>query len=111
MAKKNNKLKIHVTKGDVVQIISGDYKGKTGVIKQVLIKTSQVIIENTNLKTKHLRPKKENEVGKIIQIESPIHSSNVMLYSKNQKISSRYTKIINKNNYKQRILKKTNEVV
>ena len=93
---RKKKIHMHVKKGDLVQIISGDHKGKIGEIKQVI-------------KTKHLRPIKENEAGKILQIESPIHSSNVMLYSKSKNVCSRYYKIINDNNSKTRILKKTGE--
>lgn len=101
----NKQKKIHIKKGDTVKIITGDEKGKTGEIIKVISKTQQVIIQNINLKTKHLRPKQENEAGKIIQIEAPIHSSNVMLYNNNSKTASKYEYKIKKNN-KQKVLKK-----
>lgn len=111
MTRKIKKNKIHITKGDIIQIISGDYKGKIGKVKDIFVKKCQVIVENANAKTKHLKPKNNDEAGQIIQIEAPIHSSNVMLYSQNKKVASRYNKIIDKNNIKQRILKKTNEQI
>lgn len=103
--------KIHVKKGDTVKIISGNNKGKIGKIIKIVSKTGKVIVQNINIKTKHLRPKQEGETGQIIQIEAPIHSSNVMLYSTHHKISSRYNYIINDKNIKQRILKKTGEII
>ena len=111
MRKKNNKHKIHIKNGDTVKIISGDHKGKIGEVTKVIYQNKNVIIKNINLKTKHIRPKQENDAGQIIQIECPIHSSNVMLYSMTHKIPSRYSKIKDINKKKQRILKKTGEII
>lgn len=108
---KIKKNKIHVKKGDNVQIISGKYKGEIGKISKTFIKTGKVLIQNINLKTKHIRPKQEGETGQIIKIEAAIHSSNVMLYSKEKEIASRYHIILNNQKIKQRILKKTGEIV
>lgn len=105
------KNKIHVKNGDTVQVISGKHKGEIGTITKILNKTSQVIIENLNIKTKHVRPAQKEESGKIITFEAPIHSSNVMLYSVKHKICSRYKILTNENNTKQRQLKKTEEII
>nr|YP_010195587.1 ribosomal protein L24 [Gracilaria baiana]UAD82984.1 ribosomal protein L24 [Gracilaria baiana] len=82
MKTKKTSRKTHVKKGDTVQIISGREKGKIGTIIKVLPKRNQVIIENLNIATKHLKPQKESNSGKIVQIEKPINISNVMLYKK-----------------------------
>nr|YP_010903919.1 ribosomal protein L24 [Hypnea musciformis]WCH56970.1 ribosomal protein L24 [Hypnea musciformis] len=108
---KGKKNKIHVKQGDYVQIISGTHKGKTGKITKIIYKKQQVIVENINLKTKHIQPKQEQDSGKIIQIEAPIHSSNVMLYSVNEKTASRFRYIKNNKNKKQRILIKNSEII
>jgi len=108
---KKHKNKIHVKQGDVVKIIAGKDKGKIGQIEKILTKTNQVIIKNINIKTKHLRPKQEGEVGQIIKIEAAIHSSNVMLYSQEKQIASRYQMIKNSQGKKQRILIKTREII
>lgn len=100
--------KVHVKKGNIVKIIAGKYKGEVGEVIKVIPKTQKVIIKNINLKTKHSRSKQENQAGKIIQIEAPIHSSNVMLYSQKYNIASRY-KYIFHNNKKIKILQKTKE--
>lgn len=104
------KTKIHVKNGDIVEIISGRYKGQTGKIIKTLYKSSQVIIENLNVKTKHTRPNQKEESGKIVNFEAPIHSSNVMLYSTKHKICSRYHIIVNKESQKYRQLNKTQEI-
>nr|QVY58010.1 50S ribosomal protein L24 [Betaphycus gelatinus] len=102
--------KLHIKKGDNVKIISGANKGKIGIISKVIYKKQQVIIKNINMQTKHIQAKKEGDTGRIIQFEAPIHSSNVMLYSTNNKIASRY-KCKTLNNIKTRILIKTGEII
>nr|WMP11888.1 50S ribosomal protein L24 [Laurencia australis]WMP12099.1 50S ribosomal protein L24 [Laurencia australis] len=71
------KYKIRAQKGDKVKIISGKYKGQTGVIKEVLNEKNKVIIKDINLQTKHIKVKQSEEKGSIKQIEGPIHYSNV----------------------------------
>ena len=105
------KNKIHVKNGDTVKIISGKYRGQIGEITKIIRKKNQVIIKNLNLKTKHIRPNQKEESGKIINIEAPIHSSNVMLYSTQYKICSRYNTIYRENLKKYRQLKKTQEFI
>ena len=102
---------MHIKNGDTVQIISGKYKGQIGKIIKALPKTSQVIIKNLNLKTKHVRPNQKEENGKIINFEAPIHSSNVMLYSIENKTRSRYNTILDTKSKKYRQLKKNNEII
>ena len=104
------KKKMHVKTGDTVQVISGKHKGKIGKIIRVLNKKSQVIIQNLNIKTKHVRPSQKEESGKIVNIEAPIHSSNVMLYSNKHQIRSRFHIIINEQFKKYRQLNKTQEI-
>ncbi len=67
----------HVRKGDTVIVTSGDHKGVTGEIMEVLTKSDQVIIKGVNLRTKHIRPTQINPKGGIVQIEAPIHISKV----------------------------------
>jgi large subunit ribosomal protein L24 len=100
------KSSIHVKKGDTVKIISGRDKGKVGEILKILSPTSQVIVKDINIKKKHIKPKKEGEVGRISQFEAPIHSSKVMLYSIEKKVASRISIQTNLNGTKVRILKK-----
>lgn len=109
--KKTKRFKMHVKKGDTVQIIAGKYKNKIGEIIQILPQTSKVIIKNLNIKIKHIKPKQGEEKGKIINFEAPIHSSNVKLYSIKMKTSSRYKIIFDENQIKYRKLNKTGEII
>lgn len=81
LKKIQNKYKINIKKGETVKIITGKSKGKIGKIKTIISKKHKIIIENINLKKKHLRPKKEGETGKIVEIETPIHISNIKKYN------------------------------
>lgn len=100
------KASFHVKKGDTVKVISGHDKGKIGEITEILKQKNQVIVKEVNIKKKHIKPKKEGEMGRISQFEAPISSSNVMLYSKEKKVASRVSNRINPDGTKTRILKK-----
>ena len=103
--------KMHVRKGDTIQVISGRDKGKVGEITTVNPKTSQVTIEGVNVRTKHVKPQQEGESGQIITFEAPIHSSNVMLYSTNEKTVSRVVYTFTEDGRKVLMLRKTGEII
>jgi large subunit ribosomal protein L24 len=103
--------KMHVKKGDTVQVISGAEKGKVGEVLTVLPKLSKVVVKGVNIKTKHVKPRQEGESGQITTFEAPIHSSNVMLYSTKQKVASRVCYSFTDDGRKVRMLKKTGEVI
>lgn len=65
--------------GDNVKIVAGKHKGQTGKIKKIILKTNGVIIENINFKTKHIKPKQNEEKGTIEKILSPINISNIKI--------------------------------
>jgi len=104
-------LKMHVKRGDTVQIISGSEKGKIGQIVKVLPKDSKVVVEGVNVKTKHVKPQQDGESGQITTFEAPIHSSNVMLYSSKEKVASRICYTYKEDGRKVRMLKKTGEIL
>ncbi|NJK55183.1 MAG: 50S ribosomal protein L24 [Pleurocapsa sp. SU_5_0] len=103
--------RMHVRKGDTIQVISGRDKGKVGEITAVNPKTSQVTIEGVNVRTKHVKPRQEGESGQIITFEAPIHSSNVMLYSTKEKTVSRVGYTYTEDGRKVRMLRKTGEII
>ncbi len=103
--------RMHVKKDDIVQVISGSYKGKVGRVLRVFPTTSEVIIEGVNRKTKHLKPQRDGEQGQIIVKEFPIHSSKVMLYSEKEKTASRICYTYTPEGKKVRMLKKTGEIL
>ncbi|XP_057728018.1 50S ribosomal protein L24, chloroplastic [Arachis stenosperma] len=103
--------KMHVKVGDTVKIISGHEKGKVGEIVRLFKHNSTVIVKDINLKTKHMKSREEGEPGQIIKIEGPIHSSNVMLYSKDQNVASRVGHKVLDNGKRVRYLVKTGEII
>src|SRR5690606_41902063 len=70
--------RMRITKGDIVQVISGDDKGKQGRVIQVYPKTGRITIEGVNFSTKHQRATNTIEAG-IVPREAPIHHSKAML--------------------------------
>ncbi|MDQ3197984.1 MAG: 50S ribosomal protein L24 [Chthoniobacterales bacterium] len=74
-----NRVKHHVKKGDNVEVISGNFRGSTGKILQVLPKKNRVLIEGVRLIKRHLRKSQDNPSGSISEREGPIHISNVKL--------------------------------
>jgi large subunit ribosomal protein L24 len=69
---------LHVKKGDKVQVISGKDKGKQGVILEAYPTRERVLVEGVNIVKKHSKPSQLNPQGGIIDMEAPIHVSNVM---------------------------------
>lgn len=72
MAKQN------IKKGDTVIVIAGRDKGKTGKVVRVVTADDKVVVERIGLVKKHRKPRGQ-EPGGILEIETPIHISNVML--------------------------------
>jgi large subunit ribosomal protein L24 len=77
-AKVKNKLK----KNDQVTIVTGKNKGNSGRILKVDRKNHTVIIESQNMVKKAMRQRKQNQKGGIVEIEAPVHMSNVMIVCK-----------------------------
>ena len=71
--------KIPMKVGDIVEVFSGSSKGKTGEVLRLYRNTGKILVKGINIKNKHLKPNKKNEVGEIKQIEALIHHSNVKL--------------------------------
>ena len=69
----------HVRKNDLVQVIAGKEKGKTGKVLQVFPKKDRVLVEKVNFIKRHSRPSAKTRQGGIIQKEAPVHVSNVLL--------------------------------
>ena len=66
-----------IKKGDTVKVLSGNDKGKTGEVLEVIPKTQRVIVKGVNVRKKHVKPRKQGEEGGIIPVECSIHSSKV----------------------------------
>lgn len=69
---------MHIKKDDMVQVIAGDHKGTTGKVLRVMQDENKVIIQGINLAKKHVKPSRKSPSGGRINIEQPIHVSNVL---------------------------------
>jgi large subunit ribosomal protein L24 len=74
-----SRFRFHVKKGDNVEVISGNFKGSSGKILEVIPGKQQVLVEGVRIIKKHLRKSEDNPQGKIAEREGPIHISNVKL--------------------------------
>lgn len=66
-------------KGDKVIVITGKNKKKSGEIKKVFPKTGKVLVSGINLKKRHRKPTRAGSKGNIVDVEFPIHISNLKL--------------------------------
>ena len=95
--------------GDKVVVIAGSDKGKEGKIIKTLRSENKVVVEGVNVVKKHQKPT-ANENGGIIEVEKPIHASNVMIVDPKTKKGTRIGHTTDtKTGKKIRIAKKSNE--
>lgn len=87
-------MRIH--KGDIVKILTGKDRGKTGKVIKVFPKNMKVTVEGVNIYKKHSRPKRQGEKGEIVEVVRPIAISNVMVVcpkcNKPNRLSFRFEK-------------------
>ena len=105
------RIKMRIKTGDLVKVINGKEKGKTGEVLKTLPLENRVVVKGLNLRTKHVKPTQEGETGRILTEEASIHASNVMFFSKDKKLTSKIEYFIDKEGVKKRRLKKTGEVI
>lgn len=115
MNKTNAKLKmarpVHVKRGDMVMVIAGKDKGKTGVVKRVLTHNAKLVVEGINKVKKAVKANPAYGVqGGFIEFEAPMPSSKVMLFSHHAKKPTRISYTIDeKTGQKTRICKHTKQ--
>ena len=80
-----NRIKLHVHKGDNVEVISGNFRGSSGKVLEVLPKKQRVLIEGVRIIKKHLKKSQDNPQGKIAEREGPIHISNVRVLERGER--------------------------
>ncbi|MFO7263077.1 MAG: 50S ribosomal protein L24 [Bacillaceae bacterium G1] len=100
---------MHVKTGDMVKVIAGKDKGKTGRILKAFPKKQRVLVEGVNLVKKHTKPSQANPQGGIIEQEAPIHVSNVMPLDPKTGEPTRVGYKVLPNGKKVRIAKKSGE--
>lgn len=74
---------MHVKTGDEVLVIAGKNKNRRGKITRAIPTANRVVVENVNMVKKHMKPRGPRQRGGIIEVEAPLHVSNVMLICPN----------------------------
>lgn len=103
--------KLKVRRGDLVQVIAGDSKGKQGRILEMVLKDSRAIVEGANMVSKHTKPNAANPNGGIVKKEATIHVSNLMLVDAKTNKVTRVGKKINADGKSVRIAKISGEEI
>ena len=101
----------HVKKGDTVEIKTGVNKGATGKVMRVIPGKDRILVEGVNLAYKHVRPSQKNPQGGIIEKESSIHISNVMVIDPKTNEPTRVGYKFLEDGTKVRISKKSGEML
>lgn len=103
--------KVHVKTGDTVVVLSGKNKGKKGKVMAVSPKEGKVIVENVNMVSKHVKPRKMGEAGGIVKAEGAMYASKVQIVCPRCKKPTRIGHKINEDGTKNRICRKCGEIL
>jgi len=101
---------LHIKKGDIVEIIAGDHKGATGRVLRVIPEKNRVVVQGQNIAKKHVRPSRRNPQGGRINIEQPVHISNVLPVNPKSSRGSKVHYQINEDGSKKRIASDGTEI-
>ena len=100
-----------IKKNDIVYVLAGRDKGKTGKVFKVMPKKDRALVEGINYVKKHARKTKTDQQGGIIQMESAIHISNIALFCKNCNKASRVGINVLADGTRSRFCKRCKEVI
>jgi large subunit ribosomal protein L24 len=103
--------KLNFKKGETVQVLSGEDRGKQGRILNVIPTKGRAVVEGLNMISKHTKPNAKNQQGGIIKQEASIHVSNLMLVDPSTGEPCRVGRKKNKDGKLVRYSKKTGETI
>ena len=104
------RVKLHITKGDTVQVISGDDKGKRARVLRANPKNGRVTLEGVNIVKRHRKATQTSEAG-IVEFPAPIHHSKVMLVDPKTGAPTRIRRRIDKDGTMERIAVKSGQSI
>jgi len=107
---------MRIRKGDIVKVLSGKNRGKTGRVLKVDVDKLRVLVEGVNLIKRHSRPTQKNPKGGVVEKESPLHVSKVQLMDTRNNTPTRVGYRTLRNDHGQitgkvRISKKSGEII
>lgn len=98
-------------KNDTVQVISGEFKGKTGRIIKMIREKNKAIVENINVVKRHTKPNQKNQQGGIVEKEAAIDLSNLLLVCPKSGKPTRLGVSVLENGERVRFSKKAKEII
>jgi large subunit ribosomal protein L24 len=105
------RVKMPVVRGDQVQVVRGDDKGKRGEVIRVFPKKGRITVKGVNIVKRHRKARTAEEQSGIIEMEAPIHVSNVMLIDPKSGDPTRTRMRIDEDGTKERISVKSGDAI
>lgn len=100
---------LRIKKNDTVYVVAGKDRGKTG--KVIRVHGERVLVEGVNRVKKHMRRTREDQKGGIIEVERPLHISNVQVYCRSCSKPARVGASVQKDRTKVRVCRKCKEAI
>jgi large subunit ribosomal protein L24 len=97
---------MHVRKGDLVEVMSGEDRGKRAAVIRALPKDNQVVVEKVNVVYKHLKKSGKHPQGGRLEVEAPINASKVLLVCPSCNRGVRTGRLLKEDGTKVRVCKK-----
>lgn len=110
-ADNRERVKMPVVRGDQVQVVRGDDKGKRGEVIRVYTKKGRITVKGVNIVKRHRKVRTAEEQSGIIEMEAPIHVSNVMLIDPKSGEPTRTRMRIDEDGTKERISVKSGDAI
>lgn len=110
-ADNRERVKMPVVRGDQVQVVRGDDKGKRGEVIRVYTKKGRITVKGVNMVKRHRKARTADEQSGIIEMEAPIHVSNVMLIDPKSGEPTRTRMRIDEDGTKERISVKSGDTI
>lgn len=110
-ARKAERVRLSVTKGDTVRVMRGEDAGKEGKILRVFPKSGRVTIEGINIVKRHRKARRAEEQSQIMEMPAPVHHSNVMLLDPKSGEPTRLRRRIDDDGTKERIAVKSGDAI
>ncbi len=104
-------VRIRLKKNDLVEVITGKERGKTGKILKVLREKNLVLVEKLNMIKRHTRPTPTTGQGGIIEKEAPLQVSKVMLICPKCTTATRFRLTVTAEGKKARVCRKCKELI
>lgn len=107
----NKSKNMNIKNGDFVYVIAGKEKGKKGKVLKIIRNKSMVVVEKLNMVKRHSRPSQKSPTGGIIEMEAPMHVSNLMLVDPSEGLPVRIGYRVLSSGEKVRYSRKTGEEI